>query len=283
MAWPHALLFTPSSGALGRCRSLQLLSSAEHGSCCLPLAQLTMHIQRPLPVSSSGDFSAIRELQCIQLNKEHVLCTAEISLYQGLNCRAWRGKAGWAPVSFPVSVTSTCRTVCGATYSMAIMHSLIYCCPCLAPAMVTLLAIAIQVNQSVLALQATLRRHCWPISPNKGAVACWWVWPVFWWVTYSGPVLRNRNCLGLGRLSSDQAVPSCPCVLFPKPVALLLARSNQIHQRQKFQHKQLLIRGKILLMLLLRESLQNELIIFNSRKSSQENGIGSVQICRNVH
>lgn len=121
-------------------------------------------------------------------------------------------------------------------------------------------------GKSVLALQAATGRHYWPISPNKGALACQWVWSVFWWVTYYGPVLRNLHCSGLGGGSSDQAVSSCPCVLFPKPVALLLARSNQTHQRQKFHHQQLQIRGKILLMLLLR---LNELIIFNSRRSSQ--------------
>lgn len=108
------------SGAVTRCSSSPLQSTALGA---LPVAQLMMHIQRPLPVSSSGDFSAIYELQCIQLNKEHVLFTAEISLYQGLSCLAWRGKAGWTPVSFPVSVTSTCRTFCGTTYSMAVPHA----------------------------------------------------------------------------------------------------------------------------------------------------------------
>lgn len=80
---PHALLFTQSSrGAVthSSCSSLQSTALA-----ALPVAQLMMHIQRPLPISSSGDFSVIHELWCIQLNKKHVLCTAEISLYQGLN------------------------------------------------------------------------------------------------------------------------------------------------------------------------------------------------------
>lgn len=120
-----------------------------------------------------------------------------------------------------------------------------------------IVGIAVQVNQSVLALQATMGRHCWPISPNTEALACWKVWPEFWWVTDSGPVLRNLHCSGLGGVSSDQAVSSCPCVLFPKPVVLLLSRSNQTHQRHKFHHKQLQIRGKVLVMLLLKQSLQN--------------------------
>lgn len=157
------------------------------------------------------------------------------------------------------------------------MHSLTYCCPRLAPAMVTVLAAAVQVNQSVLALQATMGRYCCQVPQIKGFLLadesgqCFGV--------YFGPVLRNLDCSGLEGVSSDQAVSSCPCVLFPKPVALLLARSNQTQQRQKFHHKQLQIRGKILLMLLLRQSLQNELIICNSRKSSQENGSGNIPIC----
>lgn len=135
----------------------KLRGAVTHCSCCplqstalaaLPVAQFMMHIQRPLPISSSGDFSVIHGLRCIQLSKEHVLSTAETNLYQGLNCQVWRGKAGWAPLSFVESITSARRTVCGTTYSMAIMHSLVYCCPCLASAMVTLLAIAVQVNQS---------------------------------------------------------------------------------------------------------------------------------------
>lgn len=236
-----------------------------------------MHIQRPLPISSRGDFSVIHELRCIQLNKEHVPCTNEINLYQGINCQVWRGKAGWGPVSFPVSTTYTCRTVCGTVCSMAIMHSLTYCCPCLAPAMVTLLAAAVQVNQSVLALQATVGRHCCQFPQIKGLLVADESGQCFG--GHFGPVLRNLYCSGLEGVSSDQAVSSCPCVLFPKPVALLLARSKQTQQRQKFHHEQLQIRGKSLLMLLLRQNLQNELIICNSRKSSQENGSGNVPIC----
>lgn len=244
-------LHTKLRDAVTCCSCYSLQSTA---LTALPVAQLMVHIQRPLPISSSGDFSVIHELRCIQLNKEHVLCTAEINLYQGLNCQVWREKAGWAPVSFPVSITSACRTVCGTTYSMAIMHSLIYYCPCLAPAVVTLLAMAVQVNQSVWALQDTMGRHCWPISPKyRGSCLLTSLASVL----DSGPVLRNLPCSGLRGVSSDQAVSSCPCVLLPKPVALLLSRSNQTHQRQKFHHKQLQIGGKVSLMLLLRQSLQN--------------------------
>lgn len=175
-------LYTKLRGAVTRCSCCPLQSTAP---AALPVTQLMMHIQRPLPISSNGDFSVIHGLRCIQLNKEHVLCTAEINLYQGLNCQVWRREAGWAPVSFPVFITSACRTGCGSTYSTAIRHSLIYCCPCLAPATVALLAIAVKVNFSVWAPQAALGRHCWPISTDKGAVACWWVCPVFWWVTWS--------------------------------------------------------------------------------------------------
>lgn len=82
---------TELKDAVTPCRCCPLQSTA---LAALPVAQLMMHIQRPLPISSSGDFFVIHGLQCIQLNKEHVLCTAEVNLYQGLNCHVWRGKAG---------------------------------------------------------------------------------------------------------------------------------------------------------------------------------------------
>lgn len=111
-------------------------------------------------------------------------------------------------------------------------------------------------------------------------------------MTYSGPVLRNQHCLGLGAVYSDHAVYFVLplCVPLPKPVALLLARSNQIYQSHRTVEQKILqvlrnlqhLGGKILLMLLLKERRQNGLVNFNSMKSSWGNVRKNVPVSRNL-